>query len=314
MPLEVNLPWPPGAAIAATVCRWAAVATPPWPAGALSQEEGGQQEEVGISDNSFLIEEAYNQEQGVVQHIFNFVPDWDRGRVRQQTFDFVFTQEWPIGSQRHQLSYTIPMQAFARRGPPAEPTTAGRGWGDVMLNYRYQVWGGKGDELSFAPRFSLIFPTGEEERGLGHGKLGYQVNLPFSKQFEHWATHFNAGLTVIPGVTGGVDPQLPFAGRAINGYNLGGSAIRFIRPNLHLMLEALVVWDEQLTRDGHTDELVQTFLSPGIRWAPYTEGDTQWVVGLGVPIGISRDAPDIAAFFYMSFEHRIQKKREPAAD
>jgi hypothetical protein len=303
----------PRAPIAATLCRWAAVVTLLWPTGALSQEEGGEQEEVGISDNSFLIEEAYNQQQGVVQHIFNFVPDWDRGRVRQRTFDFVFTQEWPILSQRHQLSYTIPMQAF-RAWAPGEPAIDGRGWGDVMLNYRCQACGGKDEELSFAPRFSLIFPTGEDERGFGRGKLGYQVNLPLSKQFEHWATHFNAGLTAIPGVTAGVDPQLPFAGRAINGYNLGGSVIRFVRPNLHLMLEALVIWDEQLTLDGHTDELVQTFLSPGIRWAPYTEGDTQWVVGLGVPIGISRDAPDIAAFFYMSFEHRFQKKREPAAD
>jgi hypothetical protein len=280
---------------------------------AARSQDGDDGDEIHISDNSFLVEEAFNQEQGVVQHIFNFVPAWEGGRNRQRTFDFVFTQEWPLGSQRHQLSYTIPMNAL-QEWSDGQPSSQARGWGDVMLNYRLQVWDGKGTLPAFAPRFSLIFPTGEAERGLGQGKLGYQVNLPFSKEFEHWATHFNAGLTVTPGVTAGVDPLTPFQGSSINGYNLGASVVHFLRPNLHLMLEGVSVWDEELTPQGREDQLVQVFLSPGIRWAPYTEGDTQWVLGLGVPVGISRDAPDIGAFFYMSFEHRIQPKRESAAD
>ncbi len=32
----------------------------------------------GIEDNSFLVEEAYNQEAGVVQHIFNLTGSWDK--------------------------------------------------------------------------------------------------------------------------------------------------------------------------------------------------------------------------------------------
>jgi hypothetical protein len=45
----------------------------------------------GIQDNSFLIEEAYNQEPGVVQHI---------GSFRRQGRDrfFTFSQELPLGS------------------------------------------------------------------------------------------------------------------------------------------------------------------------------------------------------------------------
>src|SRR5262245_1643983 len=51
----------------------------------------------GIRDNSFLIEEAYNQEPGVVQHIFtgSFGLD-DRGGPRTRTWDLSFTQEWPL--------------------------------------------------------------------------------------------------------------------------------------------------------------------------------------------------------------------------
>ena len=57
-----------------------------------------------IVDNSFLIEEAYNQERGVVQHISTF-----SRAVGTTNWVYAFTQEWPVRGQRHQLSYTIPV-------------------------------------------------------------------------------------------------------------------------------------------------------------------------------------------------------------
>ncbi len=43
-----------------------------------------------ISDNSFLVEEAYNQESRVVQHISTFSRGSDGGWI------YTFTQEWPF--------------------------------------------------------------------------------------------------------------------------------------------------------------------------------------------------------------------------
>ena len=73
----------------------------------------------GIQDNSFFIEEAYNQEEGVVQHINSF--------LRQHNGDWVytFTQEWPLFSQQHQLSYTIPVQRLG------SAPHGGTGLGDI---------------------------------------------------------------------------------------------------------------------------------------------------------------------------------------
>jgi hypothetical protein len=34
---------------------------------------------------------------------------------------------------------------------------------------------------AFAPRFSLVTPTGDASKGFGHERLGYEINLPFSK-------------------------------------------------------------------------------------------------------------------------------------
>jgi hypothetical protein len=59
----------------------------------------------GIQDNSFFVEEAYNQEPGIVQHIINVPAFFMHGN---NEVSFVFTQEWPVFSQTHQLSYTIP--------------------------------------------------------------------------------------------------------------------------------------------------------------------------------------------------------------
>src|SRR5215211_5146772 len=55
----------------------------------------------GIQDNSFLIEEAYNQERDEVQHTVTL-------QRQKRDWFFNFTQDWPLGSQSHQFSYPIP--------------------------------------------------------------------------------------------------------------------------------------------------------------------------------------------------------------
>ena len=65
----------------------------------------------GIQDNSFFVEEAYNQEPGVVQHILNVPINFINGS-REITPSF--TQEWPVFSQTHQFSYTTPVRFHGR--------------------------------------------------------------------------------------------------------------------------------------------------------------------------------------------------------
>ncbi|MCC6125901.1 MAG: transporter [Pirellulales bacterium] len=278
------------------------------PAAVSAQES---YEDVEIKDNSFLIEEAYNQEKGIIQHIFNWVPSWDVNRgVRHRESNFLFTQEWPVFSQKHQFSYSIPIGRMTDQAPGG-PIYETEGIGDILLNYRYQLLGGAGQELSIAPRFSLALPSGDENLGLGTGKLGYQFLVPVSKEYERWCFHFNAGILVTPDVTAGADPLLALPGQTLNGYNLGGSAIYKFMPNCHLMLETLAVWDENLLLEGTRDRNLEWVISPGFRWAPYTRNDVQWVLGVAAPIGLNRNAPDASLFFYMSFEHPFTIAPQP---
>src|SRR5437667_1397796 len=122
----------------------------------------------GIQDNSFFVEEAYNQEPGVVQHIIN-VPFFSTRGDKEVAPSF--TQEWPVFSQTHQFSYTIPYTFTGNEN----------GLEDIRLNYRLQALMEGEDIPAFAPRFSLVLPTGNPTNAFGHARRGHDINLPSSK-------------------------------------------------------------------------------------------------------------------------------------
>jgi hypothetical protein len=257
---------------------------------AQAQEAKDPRLAAGIQDNSFLIEEAYNQEEGVVQHIQS---------LQRETGEWFynFTQEWPMGSQTHQFSYTVPY-SWVRNdfGRPVH------GIGDIMINYRYQALMESATLPAFAPRLSLILPSGNKFKGTGEGSAGLQVNLPFSKIVSDRVTlHFNAGFT----------HQFDIDGFHPMSYNLGGSAIYAVTRDFNLMLESLVEWDESVNDIRQLEHETTYTISPGFRSAlNFPElAQLQVVFGAAVPIRFTRGQPtDFGAFFYLSFEHSFIKK------
>jgi hypothetical protein len=252
-----------------------------------------------IEDNSFLIEEAYNQEAGVVQHIFMATYNKDS---QNRGWNFNFTQEWPVFSQDHQFSYSVPSSHFI------DGADRIYGIGDILLNYRYQALEEDDVKPAFAPRFSLILPTGNRNRGTGNGVVGYQWSLPFSKKLaSRFAMHANFGLTYLPGVrapldgsTGVLSPK-----RSLVSYNLGASAIFAILPRLHLMLEWIGPFEESINDRGKATRDFMPILSPGFRTAVVNEEKLQVVVGAAAPIGLNHKANNVGALLYLSIEHNF---------
>ena len=235
----------------------------------------------GIQDNSFLVEEAYNQEPGVVQHILNLLVTSKAG---QKESSASFTQEWPIFSQRHQFSYTVP-HTFVEDD---------HGFEDIRLNYRFQALVEGERNPAFAPRLSLVVPIGDSDNGFGHDQLGYEINLPFSKIVsDRWTLHFNAGGSLFPNVQ---DHDLW-------NYNLGASAIYAVSAKFNLMVESVAFWEDDVDESRHVDRSVTALFSPGARYAFNLCNNAQLVVGLAVPIGLTADSPEYGFFFYCSFEH-----------
>jgi hypothetical protein len=253
----------------------------------------------GIMDNSFFVEEAYNQEPGIVQHIF--VGGYSVGRLSRpgdKTFDMIITQEWPAYGQAHQVSYTVPY-TFAR-----EDEDWNDGFADVLLNYRFQAYFNEETLTAFAPRFSLVLPTGDVHQGFGRGTLGYQWNLPFSTTVgDRLFVHANAGLTYLPDA--GESPTHDFLN-----YNLGGSVIYCLSDRLHLMLEWVGTGNETVGTSGKVDREFASLISPGLRYAFNFRNGSQLVLGLGIPLGLTDTTSDIGGVFYLSFEHRLFGKEE----
>lgn len=268
----------------------------------------GQDEEGGIRDNSFLIEEAYNQEQGIIQHIFNFVRTWDEDDGQFRGWDTLYTLEMPLGSQTHQFSFTIPFSNF-HDAPDGGTVVDENGLGDIQLNYRYQWRDGSDGGPAVAPRMSVILPSGNPDRDLGDDVVGYQLNLPVSYESCCRAYHFNAGMTIRPDVVADLGINGLSEPRDLVGYNLGMSVIDIRSNTLQPLVEMLMLWDEEIDDLGVDRSTFELLVSPGVRWAPYTEGDTQVVLGAALPVGLTRDAPDLGLFLYFSFEHRIVAER-----
>src|SRR6266446_3860709 len=246
-----------------------------------------------IQDNSFLVEEAYNQEFGVVQHIQSFQRYWN-----SKDWIYTFTQEWPVdASPRHQLSYT-----FAALHSGDQPAS-GAGFGDVILNYRYQLLGNGEAKVAFAPRFSVLLPTGNYRLGRGAGGAGIQGLLPLSVVLNRkLVTHWNAGSTIIPNARNAAGET-----GTTFGYNFGQSVVWLAHPRFNVMLETVFNRSQQLTAPKTTQWSSDFLVSPGIRWAYNFKNGLQIVPGIAVPFGVGPSSGEKGVFVYLSFEHPYRK-------
>ncbi len=250
-----------------------------------------------IRDNSFLIEEAYNQEAGVVQHINSFFDS-----LKNRDWIYTFTQEWPIKGQKNQLSYTLTLTDPGRTGGETGP-------GDMFLNYRYQVAGGGPERVAFAPRVSLLIPTGDEKENRGLGHYGFFMNLPLSVEFTPTLVgHSNLGMGWIPSARDADGNEAD-----LKAYFVGQSLIWLVRPEFNLMVEAVWSSEEEIATEIpteiETDRSSSFFLNPGVRWAINLPSGLQIVPGACVPIGLGSSRGEEAFLLYLSFEHPFGSRR-----
>lgn len=250
----------------------------------ITSSVAAQEARPPIRDNSFLIEEAYNQEPGVIQHILLFrrdraTRDWELG----------FTQEWPVASQNHQLSYAIPLVQAREH----------RGIGDVALNYRYR-WLARARSESVI-RLSALLPTGNAERGLGAGGAGVQLSLPVSLELTpSVAAHWNMGGSMVPSAR--ADDGTRSSVRELFG---GASLIWLVHPALNVLAEA--VWSRAESPGVGSTRSSERSLTvmPGVRGAFTFPSGAQIVQGVGLMLD-GRDGALVAALLlYLSFEHAL---------
>jgi hypothetical protein len=201
-----------------------------------------------IQDNSFLIEEAYNQDRNVVQHISTLALGRDGGWV------FNFTDEWPIGGPRDQGSI----------GATVVNGSGSTSFGALAFNYRRQAVGGVDAAFVMAPRLSALvgFRNSGDET---NGGVAVQAMLPVTTVLSHsFVAHWNLGLTV------GAGPTV---------LNTGASTVWLALPWMNFLVEGLYL--------GVNGKEATWIVSPGVRWA-INLGSVQVVPGVALPFELTR--------------------------
>lgn len=239
-----------------------------------------------IEDNSFLMEEAYNQEEGVIQHISSFM------YVKSKTWIYSFTDEWPVPGRKNQLSVTLPVLSNGNAG-----------LGDVALNYRYQAI--FRERLAFSPRLSLLFPSGNYHSGLGSGAMGYQLNLPVSILLSRKVvSHYNLGVTYLP-----ISKNTDGSKTEIINYNYGVSIIVLLSAHLNFMFETVGYTTIKKETNSDTQISNSLLINPGFRYAINCKSGLQIVPGIATPIGFILSKGEFDIFAYLSFEHPLWKPK-----
>lgn len=238
-----------------------------------------------IADNSFLVEEAYNQEAGVVQFINVFTKP-QKGR----DWTYTFINEIPIGDETHQFSYEIPYSSIE--------TADEKGVGDIKLNYRREFF--HSDKIVATGRASLTTATGDDSKGFGKGAMGYEISLITSVSLtDKWVQHWNLGTGITP------DAQDDLGNKADNSkYFWAVSNVYLFSDSLNFMLE-FAGSEEQETSNTNTAAYgASVVMSPSIRYA-FDVGDWQFVPGVAYPIGVTSNAGENSMLLYLSIEGKI---------
>lgn len=256
-------------------------------------EESEPESNRRLQSNGLLVEGAYHQEKGEVQHSFSVA------RTRGGEWSSAFTQEWPLWSEKHQLSFSLPARLAAGGDE------SGRGIGDAEVEYSYFLVGNNRTRLTVAPTFALKLPTGSVSKELGTGGVGVEARLPVSVMLsKSFQSNTNAGLSYTRAARNGAGERA-----GVRGVEVGQSLVWLARPRFNLLLEAVWERSEHVVGDGlreHEDEL---FVSPGVRWAHKFRNGLTLIPGVAVPLGVGPSRGERGVLFYLAVEHPFRKRR-----
>jgi hypothetical protein len=252
-----------------------------------------------LEDNSFLIEEAFNQKMGVIQHTSSLVLD----KIHYETAQLSFTQEIPITNKTHQLSYSL---CYSMHPQVIIDHGQTNGFGDLSISYRPLLLD-ENDWLMMIPRFTLILPTGNSSHGLGAGGVGVQFNMALTRRIsKKLVTHYNFGATQYFNynhyVTSNDKPTLNYEKNLLFG-NVGASVIWHASNRFNIMAEWVSKFEKKISDEGVIVSTNYHLINPGVRYA-FEVGHMQIVPGIGVPFNIGSNDLRPGVFFYISVESK----------
>jgi hypothetical protein len=238
----------------------------------------------GIVDNSFLVEETFNQDPGIIQTQFTWL------RADGGDWEGAVSQDWPLLVHRHQFSYTLPWDGGSL---PAHI-------GQAVVSYRYQIADVSDARPGLAARLSVILPTGREG---DDDRPGLQAAIPMTAVWRRLHVHANAGLTWTHQVR-----SESGATASLTSPYLAASVVWPTASMLQLMLEDVVEFEALLDANARRLRRTTMTVSPGLRGG-WNVGRNQVVLGAAVPIDASDSGRSVSVLGYVSLEGPFRRNR-----
>lgn len=257
------------------------------------KKSDGSQKYRFLQSNEFFVETPYLQDEDELQHTFTFT------RTNRRNWSMVFSEELPLGSEKHQLTVSLPSQLV---GDGAEKY---RGFGDVEIEYNYGLFGDSASRVTISPGFGLSLPTGSARKELGADGTGFSFKVPVGMMLnKRFASNSVFEATYTKSARNDEGERADTFG-----FEVGQSFVWFAKPKLNFLVEAVWEREQEVIEHGLKEYENEFFISPGARWA-HTFGSGLIVSpGVAVPIGVGPSRGEKGIFFYLSFEHGFKKER-----
>jgi hypothetical protein len=263
----------------------------PDPTSAKPEKADSSQKYRLLQSNDFLVDTAYLQEENELQHTFTF------SRTNHSNWSAVFNEEIPLGSEKHQLSFSLPAQ-FVGNGPDRH-----KGFGDARLEYNYGLIGDSASRLTISPGIGISLPVGSSRKELGAGLI---FKLPVGVMLtSRFGSNSSAELTYTRSAKNGEGQRADTVG-----YEIGQSFVWFAKPKLNFLVET--VWERSQEVIGHRSvkNEHEFLVSPGVRWAWVFKRGLIVSPGVAAPIGVGPSRGERGIFFYIAFEHLFKKEQD----
>lgn len=238
-----------------------------------------------LEDNSFLVEEAYNQEPGIIQFIQVL-----QKSTKTKNWNYVFINEIPVVNQEYQFSYELPY-IYDEAVDKSQLS-------DIKINLRKEFL--RAEQIVTTGRVSLILPTGKNEENSGKGALGYEISLISSVKISNvWSQHWNIGYGITPKAKNSNNIS-----ENISKYFYAVNNVYFLTDTINFMLEAVASHSEEIVGVSSKTWNQEIILSPSIRLA-FDVSDWQFVPGLAYPMGVGASEGQSQVLGYLSIEDQL---------
>jgi hypothetical protein len=225
----------------------------------------------------FQTELVYPQEKGA----FQFTSASTFGRVNKKfsnelSLEYGLTHAWQMGLQ---------WESFARK---TNEGLISRGSGDLRLGTKYSFMNVRGSNFHTAVGFEVGLPAASARKGISEGKIEYEPYVILAKDFpglSRLQLFSQLGLTFAHSITRSTASDDNLDGKTIE-WNSG----MFV-PYRRARFTTEINWSKN-TKENNL------YLTPGIIWKLPRELE----FGLGVPLGLSRDAESFRMITKLVYE------------